>query len=79
MSSSTPQAHQAEHEQRPEHFGWSAFSYLLTGMGLYGFVGWLIGRWTGIPALFPAGMLTGLGCAIALIIFRVTRATRVQR
>ncbi len=47
---------------------------MIGGMALYGFVGWLIGRWTGLPVLFPVGMLAGLASAIALIIFRVTRS-----
>ena len=46
---------------------------MIGGMALYGGVGWLIGRWTGIAALFPVGMLVGLALAIALIIFRFAR------
>ena len=49
-------------------------SYLIGGMVLYGFVGWLASRWTGWPVLFPIGMLAGLASAIALIIFRFTRS-----
>jgi len=58
----------------PEASGWSVFSYMIGGMVLYGAIGWLIGRWTHIPLLFPIGMLTGLGLAIALIIYRFTRS-----
>jgi F0F1-type ATP synthase assembly protein I len=57
-----------------ERDGWRILSYLLGGMILYGGIGWLIGRWTGISVLFPIGMLLGLGLAIAMIIFRFTRA-----
>jgi hypothetical protein len=53
--------------------GWAVTSYLIGGMALYGGAGWLIGRWTGITALFPTGMLLGLALAIALIIFRYAR------
>ena len=60
--------------QRPESAGWSVFSYMIGGMVLYGAIGWLVGRWTHIPALFPIGMLTGLALALALIIFRFTRS-----
>ena len=63
--------------QPPEHpsasAGWAVTSYLIGGMACYGGLGWLIGRWTGIAALFPAGMLVGLALAIALIIFRYAR------
>jgi F0F1-type ATP synthase assembly protein I len=53
--------------------GWAVTSYLIGGMACYGGIGWLIGRWTGIEALFPVGMLVGLALAIALIIFRFAR------
>jgi hypothetical protein len=53
--------------------GWAVTSYLIGGMAFYGGVGWLIGRWTGIAAFFPVGMLLGLALAIALIIFRYAR------
>ncbi len=53
--------------------GWTILSYMIGGMALYGALGWLIGRWTGIAVLFPVGMLTGLGLAIAMIIMRYGR------
>ena len=53
--------------------GWSILSYMIGGMALYGALGWLIGRWTGIGVLFPVGMLVGLGLAITLIILRYGR------
>ena len=43
-------------------------------MVLYGGIGWLVGRWTGEPVLFPVGMIVGLALSVALIIFRVTRS-----
>lgn len=64
-----------EPEERPptETDGYRILSYMLGGMLLYGGLGWLIGRWTGIPILFPIGMILGIASSIALIIFRVTR------
>jgi F0F1-type ATP synthase assembly protein I len=53
--------------------GWSILSYMITGMTLYGGIGWLIGRWTGIGVLFPVGMLLGLGLAVVMIILRYGR------
>jgi ATP synthase protein I len=62
-------------EPRPqESDGWRILSYMLGGMALYGGIGWLIGRWTGISVLFPLGMILGIGLSIALIVFRVTRS-----
>ena len=54
--------------------GYTYLSYLIGGMVLYGGIGWLVGRWTHLPVLFPVGMLVGLALAIALIIYRVTRS-----
>ena len=57
-----------------ESDGWQILSYMLGGMILYGGIGWLIGRWTGISILFPIGMVLGIGLSVALIIFRFTRS-----
>jgi fatty acid desaturase len=61
-------------QPRPPSEGWAILSYMIGGMALYGFVGWLAARWTGWPVLFPIGMLVGLASSIALVIFRVTRS-----
>jgi ATP synthase protein I len=63
-------------EPRPprESDGWQILSYMLGGMTLYGGIGWLVGRWTGITLLFPLGMILGIGLSVALIIFRFTRS-----
>lgn len=54
--------------------GYTYLSYMLGGMLLYGFIGWLIGRWTHLAYLLPVGMLVGLALSIVLIIYRVTRS-----
>jgi F0F1-type ATP synthase assembly protein I len=61
-------------QPRPASEGWAYLSYLIGGMAVYGLVGWLIGRWTGLPWLLGVGMLLGLASSVALIIFRVTRS-----
>jgi ATP synthase protein I len=63
-----------EQPPRSADEGWRVFSYLITGMVFYGGLGWLVGHWTGISILFPAGMILGLVLSIVLIIFRYTRA-----
>ncbi len=60
-------------EPRGPTDGWQVLSYMIGGMVLYGGIGWLIGRWTHLPALFPIGMIAGLAGAVALIIFRASR------
>ncbi len=57
-----------------EQDGWRILSYMLGGMILYGGLGWLVSRWTGIAVLFPVGMILGIGLSIAMIVFRVTRS-----
>lgn len=60
-------------KQPSEGTGWSIVSYLVGGMLLYGFIGWLIARWTHIEALTGVGIVVGIGLSLALIIFRFTR------
>ncbi len=61
--------------RRPrESDGWAIMSYMLTGMIVYGGIGWLVGHWTRIPVLFPVGMILGLALGIVLIVYRVTRS-----
>lgn len=58
-----------------ENAGWVITSYLIAGMFVYGGIGWLVGRWTGLTAvLFPVGMLVGLVLAIVGVIFRYGRS-----
>src|SRR5215472_9931647 len=56
-----------------ESDGWRILSYMLGGMILYGGIGWLVGKWTGISVLFPVGMILGIALSIVLIVFRVTK------
>ena len=68
-------AGQREPDPHPprEGTGWAIVSYLIGGMLLYGGIGWLVGRWTHIDALFPIGILLGIGLSLALVVFRFTR------
>jgi ATP synthase protein I len=54
--------------------GWAAFSYLLSGMAVYGLIGWLLGRVTHLAFLFPIGMVAGLAAGITLVILRYGRS-----
>lgn len=65
----------AQQPRQPnESDGWRVLSYMIGGMVLYGAIGWLIGHWTGIPILFPLGMILGIGLSVAMIAFRYTRS-----
>ncbi|MGH3391411.1 MAG: AtpZ/AtpI family protein [Actinomadura sp.] len=52
---------------------WSIPSYLMSGMMVYGGIGWLLDRWLGLSALFPIGILLGLGLALYLVYVRFGR------
>ena len=56
-----------------QNVGWTIFGYLISGMALYGGLGWLIGRWTHVVLLFPVGMLVGLGIGVFAVIYRYGR------
>lgn len=56
-----------------ESDGWRILSYMLGGMIIYGGIGWLVGKWTGISVLFPVGMIVGVALSIVMIVFRVTK------
>jgi ATP synthase protein I len=57
-----------------ENAGLTVFSYLLSGMLVYGGLGWLISRWTGLSLIFPLGMLFGLALTIGVVIYRYGRS-----
>jgi ATP synthase protein I len=54
--------------------GWNIFGYLLSGMVIYGGLGWLVSRWTHVSLLFPLGMLIGLGLGVLLTILKFGRS-----
>ena len=55
--------------------GWTVVSYLISGMILYGGLGWLISRWTGMTAaLLPIGMVVGLVIALVMVVLRYGRS-----
>jgi ATP synthase protein I len=57
-----------------QNAGLTIFSYLLSGMLVYGGLGWLIAHWTGISLIFPLGMLFGLAVALGVMIYRYGRS-----
>ena len=52
----------------------SVTSTLLSGIVVWGGIGWLLGRWLGLENLFiPLGMLLGEGVAIYAVYVRYGR------
>ena len=54
--------------------GWRVFSSMISGMALYGGIGWLIGHWTGISIVFPLGMFLGIALSVLMIVLRFNRS-----
>jgi F0F1-type ATP synthase assembly protein I len=54
--------------------GWRIFGSMISGMALYGGIGWLIGHWTGVSILFPLGMFFGLALAVLGIFVRFAKS-----
>jgi F0F1-type ATP synthase assembly protein I len=54
--------------------GYQVFSYLLAGMLVYGFIGWLVGHFTHLTLLFPIGMVAGLALGIVRVVLKHGRA-----
>lgn len=52
---------------------WSIPSYMLSGMAVYGGLGWLLDRWLNTSALFPIGIILGLAFALYLVYHRYGR------
>jgi ATP synthase protein I len=46
-------------EAQGANTGWAALGYLIAGMAIWGFVGWLVDRWLGTD-----GLATGIGAVI---------------
>jgi ATP synthase protein I len=47
--------------------------YPVSGMVAYGGIGWLIGHWTHMTALFPVGLCVGLVLGIVAMFYRLGR------
>jgi ATP synthase protein I len=55
---------------------WSIVSYLLSGMLVWGGVGWLLDAWTHHDALFfPIGVVFGVAAALYLVHIRFDKPT----
>ncbi len=51
-------------EDRPKGDPWHAFGYIVSGVGVYGLLGWLADRWLGTTFLVAIGILVGAGLGI---------------
>lgn len=68
-SSSAPQ------EDGPRGDPWHAFGYIVSGVAVYGFFGWLADRWLDTTFLVAVGILIGAGLGIFMTFARFNRAS----
>ncbi|HZJ06659.1 MAG TPA: AtpZ/AtpI family protein [Nocardioidaceae bacterium] len=52
---------------------WHAFGYLVSGVAVYGILGWFADRWLGTSFLVVIGILLGAGFGIYLTYARFNR------
>ncbi len=52
---------------------WGAFGLLISGVVVWGGVGWLLSEWLGNPVFVMVGLLVGMGAALYLVWFRYGR------
>jgi ATP synthase protein I len=46
---------------------WAAFGYLVSGVAIYGGLGYLLDRWLGTSFLVAFGILLGIGLALYVV------------
>jgi hypothetical protein len=62
----------------PKGDPWHAFGYLVAGVGMYGFLGWLADRWLGTSFLVVVGILGGAGLGLYMTFNRFNRGQDQQ-
>jgi hypothetical protein len=55
---------------------WQGFGYVVSGVALYGFLGWLLDRWWGTSFMVAIGILAGAGLGIYMTFGRFGRPGR---
>lgn len=70
--------HRADAPQKPPlsgvNDGWNALSYLISGVVVWGGVGWLLDAWLDTRAFAGLGIVLGAGAGIAMVWLRYSAA-----
>ena len=59
--------------ETPQGDPWHAFGYLVSGVLMYGLLGWLLDRWWGTSFMVVVGILAGAGLGIYMTFARFSR------
>jgi ATP synthase protein I len=73
MSRSKSNSDDINNSQNEENALWSIVGYLLSGLMIWGGIGWGLDRWLGTTYLVLVGMLLGAGSSIYLVWLRFGR------
>ncbi len=57
-------------QEEPKGDAWHAFGYIVSGVAVYGVLGWLADRWLGTTFLVAVGIILGAGLGIFLTVSR---------
>ncbi len=70
-----PSAHSGENpSDGPKGDPWHAFGYIVSGVAVYGLIGWLLDRWLDTTFLVAVGILVGAVLGIYLTWARFNKA-----
>lgn len=75
-SASTPRDHRdgaRDQVRRSEADAWGAFGLVVSGVLVWGGVGWLLSAWLDNPVPVPVGLLVGMSAGLFLVWFRYGR------
>ena len=73
MSGKNSDNENLSNSQNEENALWSIVGYLLSGLLIWGGIGWGLDRWLGTTYLVLVGMLLGVGASIYLVWLRFGR------
>lgn len=59
--------------EKPRGDPWHAFGYLVSGVALYGALGWFLDRWLGTSFVVGIGIVVGAGLGLYLTFQRFNR------
>jgi ATP synthase protein I len=57
----------------PKGDPWHAFGYIVSGVFVYGLIGWVLDRWLGTTFLVAIGILIGAGFGLYMTFARFNR------
>ena len=60
-------------QEEPQGDPWHAFGYIVSGVAMYGVLGWLADRWLGTTFLVAVGILLGAGLGIYMTFSRFNK------